>query len=54
VATPVCRLGEIALITRRSQVQTLRHKALNADLVRTIHGFDALVVLSGSTASANL
>jgi len=31
-----------------------RHKALNADLVRTIHGFDALLVLTGSTASANL
>jgi len=28
--------------------------ALNADLVRTIHGFDALLVLTGSTASANL
>jgi len=31
-----------------------RHKALNADLGRTIHGFDALLVLTGSTASANL
>jgi hypothetical protein len=31
-----------------------RHKPLNADLVRTIHGFDALLVLTGSTASANL
>jgi hypothetical protein len=31
----------------------MRHKALNADLVRTIHGFDALLVLTGSTASAN-
>jgi len=30
------------------------HKALDADLVRTIHGFDALLVLTGSTASANL
>jgi hypothetical protein len=30
------------------------HKTLNADLVRTIHGFDALLVLTGSTASANL
>jgi hypothetical protein len=29
-------------------------KALDADLVRTIHGFDALLVLTGSTASANL
>jgi hypothetical protein len=27
-------------------------KALDADLVRTIHGFDALLVLTGSTASA--
>lgn len=31
-----------------------RHKALDADLVRTIHGYDALLVLTGSTASANL
>jgi len=31
-----------------------RHKALDADLVRSIHGFDALLVLAGSTASANL
>lgn len=31
-----------------------RHKALDADLVRTIHGYDALLVLPGSTASANL
>jgi hypothetical protein len=31
-----------------------RHKALDADLVRTIHGFDALLVLTGSTASTNL
>ena len=31
-----------------------RHKALDADLVRTIHGFDALLVTSGSTPSANL
>ncbi len=31
-----------------------RHKALDADLVRAIHGYDALLVLTGSTASANL
>jgi hypothetical protein len=31
-----------------------RHEALDADLVRTIHGFDALLVLTGSTASADL
>jgi hypothetical protein len=31
-----------------------RLKALDADLVRTIHGFDALLLLAGSTASANL
>jgi hypothetical protein len=31
-----------------------RHTALDADLVRAIHGFDALLVLTGSTASANL
>lgn len=38
----------------RSLVFGQRHKALDADLVRTIHGFDALLVLTGSTASANL
>jgi hypothetical protein len=31
-----------------------RLKALDADLVRTLHGFDALLLLTGSTASANL
>src|SRR5262249_46245395 len=31
-----------------------RHKALDPDLVRTIHGFDALLVMSGSTPSHNL
>lgn len=30
------------------------HKSLEPDLVRTVHGFDALLVLSGSTASSNL
>ncbi|MEZ5959880.1 MAG: hypothetical protein R3C30_05565 [Hyphomonadaceae bacterium] len=38
----------------RSLVFGARHKALDADLVRTIHGFDALLVLTGATASANL
>jgi hypothetical protein len=31
-----------------------RHKSLDPDLVRCIHGFDALLVMSGSTASSNL
>jgi hypothetical protein len=31
-----------------------RHQALDADLVRVIHGFDSLVVLSGSNPSQNL
>jgi hypothetical protein len=31
-----------------------QHKTLDADLVRTIHGFDALLVMSGSMPSANL
>jgi hypothetical protein len=31
-----------------------RHKRLDADVVRCIHGFDMLLVLSGSTASSNL
>ncbi|MEZ5957353.1 MAG: hypothetical protein R3C27_09110 [Hyphomonadaceae bacterium] len=38
----------------RALVFGRRHKDLDADLVRTIHGFDVLLVLSGSTASANL
>jgi hypothetical protein len=38
----------------RPMVFGARHKALDADLVRTIHGFDALLVMSGSTASSNL
>jgi hypothetical protein len=38
----------------RSLVFGQRHKALDADLVRTIHGIDALLVLTGSRASANL
>jgi hypothetical protein len=31
-----------------------RHKTLDPDLVRCVHGFDALLVMSGSTASSNL
>lgn len=31
-----------------------RHMALNADLVRMVHGFDALLIMTGSTASVNL
>jgi hypothetical protein len=31
-----------------------RHKTLHADLVRVIHGFDSLLVLSGSNPSQNL
>lgn len=38
----------------RSLVFGARHKQLDADVVRCIHGFDALLVLSGSTASSNL
>ena len=30
------------------------YRAFKADLVRTIHSFDALLVLTGSTASASL
>lgn len=30
------------------------HKSLDADLIRVVHGFDALLVMSGSTASGNL
>jgi hypothetical protein len=31
-----------------------RHKALDADLVGVIHGFDSLLVLSGSNPLQNL
>jgi hypothetical protein len=31
-----------------------RHEALDADLVRVIHGFDSRLVLSGSNPSQNL
>ncbi len=31
-----------------------RHKALDPDLVRMIHGYDALLIMSNCTASANL
>ena len=31
-----------------------RHKALDPDLVRCVHGFDVLLVMSGSTASSSL
>jgi hypothetical protein len=48
----------LTLIGRSASVAAARvrpaPKALDADLVRTIHGFDALPVLTGSTASANL
>jgi hypothetical protein len=44
----------VAKDRRRPLVFGQRHKALDADLVRTIHAFDALLVLTGSTASANL
>jgi hypothetical protein len=37
----------------RLETKTLQI-ALDADLVRTIHGFDTLLALTGSTASANL
>ena len=47
------RLPEHALYDLRSRADNAP-QALNADLVRTIHGFDALPVLTGSTASANL
>jgi hypothetical protein len=38
----------VGLNVQRAQVQRTEN------LVRTIHGFDALLVLTGSTASANL
>jgi hypothetical protein len=37
----------------RSLVFGQCHKTRDADLVRTIHGFDALLVLTGSTAAAS-
>jgi hypothetical protein len=44
----------IDLRTLRPLMFGPNHKAVDADLVRTIHGFDALLVLTGSMASANL
>jgi hypothetical protein len=38
----------------RALVGGRRARMLDADLVRNIHGFDALLVMTGSTASANL
>ena len=37
----------------RLETKTLQI-VLDTDLVRTIHGFDVLLALTGSTASANL
>ena len=49
---------DFTLIDRSASAAAARVRpapqALNADLVRTIHSFDALLVLTGSTASANL
>lgn len=44
----------IDLHTIRPLVFGARHKTLDPDLVRCVHGFDALLVMSGSTASSNL
>jgi len=38
----------------RPLASSARHKALDTDLVRTIHEFHAILLLTGSTASANL
>ena len=38
----------------RSLVFGSRHKALDVDVIRNIHGFDAVLVMSGSTPSSNL
>ena len=48
------RISRSVVTRKRAIGPIMRHKALNADLVRTIHGFDALLVLTGSTALANL
>jgi hypothetical protein len=49
-----CYLVGIDLRPIRPLVFGRRHRALDADLGRTVHGFDALLVMSGSTPSANL
>ena len=44
----------IDLRPMRALVSGQRAKRLDADFVRTIHGFDALLIMTGSTPSANL
>jgi hypothetical protein len=53
-ASPLWLRPKVRVSRFKRRVEGQRHKALDADLVRTIHGFDALLVLTGSTASANL
>jgi len=51
---PVTRGGSLLPTERIREYLDRDDLRLDADLVRTIHGFDALLVLTGSTASANL
>jgi hypothetical protein len=44
----------VAPLVRSGRSSSARATRRDADLVRTINGFDALLVLTGSTASANL
>ena len=48
--------GQLSAPWRNDQATAdrARGKALDADLVRVIHGFDSLLVLSGSNPSQNL
>jgi len=47
-----CRIN--VLSADRLLVFGARHEGLDADLVRVIRGFDALLVISGSTQSSTL
>lgn len=51
---PVTRGGSLLPNERIREYLNRDALRLDADLVRTIHGCDALQVLTGSTASANL
>jgi hypothetical protein len=51
---PVTRGGSLLPNERISEDLHRDDLRLDADLARTIYGFDAFLVLTGSTASANL
>ena len=52
--TEACGLARLNHPAPKTGVTARALRALDADLVRTIQGFEALLVMSGSTPSANL